>query len=149
MFYDLTVFAISRVNVKKCNLPVNLLDLSKGLANWKFVWTNGCIGPTLSIYQPLFWALWYQVDTILTRHPHFLNVFFFKCKIMLLINNLWVRLSILRRIMAPSKMSVILHMIPKPNSIIVLLFIQNNSIILHMIRKLNSTIVLLFIQNNS
>ena len=127
--------------MKKYNLPVNLLDLSKWLANWKFVWTNGYIGLTLSIYQPLFWALQYQVDTILTSHPHFLHVFSFKCKIMLLINNLWMRLSILRRIMAPSKISIILHMIRKPNSIIVLLFIQNNSIILHMIRKLNSIIV--------
>ena len=60
-----------------------------------------------------------------------------------------MRLSILRRIMALSKISDILHMIQKRNSIIVLLFIQNNSIILHMIRKPNSIIVLLFIQNNS
>ena len=46
-----------------------------------------------------------------------------------------MRLSILRRIMeieegfmiAPSEISIILLMIRKPNTVIVLLFIQNNS----------------------
>ena len=55
-----------------------------------------------------------------------------------LINNYWMRLSILWTIMeiekgvrprriTPSEISIIRHMIGKPNSIIVLIFIQNNS----------------------
>ena len=73
-----------------------------------------------------------------------------------------------RRI-TPYEISIILHIIRKPNSIIVLLYIQDNSeegvirrgrrprritpseisIILHIIRKPNSIIVLLYIQDNS